>query len=41
MAVFPGVGLLLVVLGTNLLGEGINEISDPMRTARRLALPPG
>jgi peptide/nickel transport system permease protein len=41
MAVFPGVGLLLMVLGTNLLGEGINEISDPMRTARRLALPPG
>jgi peptide/nickel transport system permease protein len=41
MAVFPGVGLLLVVLGTNLLGEGINEMSDPMRLFRRLTLPPG
>lgn len=40
MAVFPGLGLLLVVLGTNLLGEGINELSDPMRSFRRLALPP-
>ncbi|MBM4436524.1 MAG: ABC transporter permease [Actinobacteria bacterium] len=41
MAVFPGLGLLLVVLGTNLLGEGLNELSDPMRTARRFTLPPG
>jgi peptide/nickel transport system permease protein len=41
MAVFPGLGLLLVVLGTNLLGEGINEIADPMRTSRRITLPPG
>lgn len=41
MAIFPGVGLLLIVLGTNLLGEGINEVSDPMRLFRRLSLPPG
>jgi len=39
IAVFPGLGLLLVVLGSNLLGEGINEVVDPMR--RRITLPPG
>lgn len=39
MAVFPGLGLLLMVLGTNLLGEGISEVTDPNRSFRRLSLP--
>jgi peptide/nickel transport system permease protein len=39
MAVFPGLGLLLMVLGTNLLGEGISEVTDPNRSARSLSLP--
>lgn len=41
MAIFPGVGLLLMVLGTNLLGEGFGEMADPTLAPRRLTLPPG
>jgi peptide/nickel transport system permease protein len=29
MAVFPGVAIVLVVLGLNLLGDGLREILDP------------
>ena len=31
MAVFPGLGLLLVVLGLNVLGEGMSTLMDPLR----------
>ena len=35
IAFFPGLGLLFVVLGVNLLGEGIREILDPTFSQRK------
>jgi peptide/nickel transport system permease protein len=32
MAVFPGAAIMLVVVGLNLLGDGLQELFDP--TAR-------
>jgi peptide/nickel transport system permease protein len=29
VAVFPGLGLMLAVLGVNLLGDGLRDLLDP------------
>ncbi|MGG7465807.1 ABC transporter permease [Plantibacter sp. YIM 135347] len=34
-AVFPGVAIVLVVLGITLVGEGLNDLSDPRLRGRR------
>jgi len=35
-SVFPGVAIVLVVLGVTLVGESLNDLSDPrLRTRRR------
>jgi peptide/nickel transport system permease protein len=35
LALFPGVGLLLALLGCNLVGEGLRELLDPRSRSRR------
>jgi peptide/nickel transport system permease protein len=43
--VFPGLAIVLVVLGMTLVGESLNDLADPrLRTRRRAAAavpPPG
>jgi peptide/nickel transport system permease protein len=41
-SVFPGVAIVLVVLGLTLVGESLNDLADPrLRTRRRAADPRG
>ena len=36
MAIFPGLAILLTVLGLNLMGDGLRDLLDPrLRRARR------
>ena len=35
LALFPGVGLFLAILGCNLIGEGVRDLLDPRRTTAR------
>jgi len=34
MSVFPGVAIMLAVLGFNLLGDGLREVLDPQLRGR-------
>jgi len=39
--VFPGLAIVLVVLGVTLIGESLNDLADPrLRTRRRAATTP-
>jgi peptide/nickel transport system permease protein len=35
LAVFPGVAIVIAVLGLNLLGDGLRDLLDPRLRARR------